>query len=128
MMKVDVYEDSHVEGLVPRKIDPVGSKGNISLLFAGSEGFSTKEVGDAIKQFFMCPKCNSSIAVDAAYKSDTQPKILLGISGSVPVYVLERTTGYIWYQWRCLDDHGRRCSNSKFLLRAASPALKPDSC
>lgn len=127
MMKVYVYKDLHVEGLVLRKANPISSRGNISLLFNGEEGFLIKEVGDAIKRFCMCPRCNSSIGVDVAYKSDTPTKIQLEGDGAVPVYASERTTGYIYYEWRCLDDHGRKCSSSKFLLKATPPAPKPDS-
>jgi len=130
MMKVDVYEDSCVKGLVPRKIDPIGSKGCISLLFNGEEGFSIKEVGDTIEFFFMCPQCNSSIDVEVTYKPNTQPKIRLEnvVNRVIPVYSLERTAGHICYQWRCLDDHVRLCANSRFLLHEVPPTLKPDSC
>lgn len=129
VMKVYIYKDSCVEGLVPRKTDPVSAGGDITLLLNSEDGFSTPEVSAAIKQFFMCPICNSSIVVEAEYGSSDPPKLRLVdvAAGTVPVYALERTVGHIFYKWQCHDDRGRVCTSANGWSTKVPPALKPDS-
>lgn len=127
IMKVYIYKDSCVEGLVPRKIDPVSAGGDITLLLNSEDGFSTSEVSATIQRFFMCPRCNSSIVVAADYGSNTSPKLRLAgvIDGAAPVYTLERTAGYIFYKWQCLDDKSEACVVSSGWRASTAPELKP---
>lgn len=127
-MKIAIYKDIHVEGLVLRKADPINADGDISLLLNSADGFSLEEVVTAVRRDFICSSCNSSIGVEAEYKSNTPPKIRLEgvLDGAIPVYNLERTEGNIYYKWRCLGDNGRECSATYGWRTALSPKLKSE--
>ena len=128
IMKIAIYEDSHVEGLVPRKTNPINVDGDISLLFNGEDGFSIAEVAAVISKCFVCSLCTGSIGVEAEYKSEDPPKIVPArILDGVPVYTLERTDGSIYYRWRCLGDNGRECTATYGWREEKPPVLKPVS-
>jgi len=124
-MKIAIYKDSCAEGLVPRKIDPISANGNIVLLLNSEDGFSIAEVIDVIQKHFVCSLCGSSIGVEAEYGSKAIPKMMLAdvIDEAAPVYILERTEGYIYYKWRCLGDNGRECSATYGWRKEKPPVL-----
>lgn len=128
IMKIAVYKDPRVEGLVPQKTDTISADGDISLLFNGEDGFSIDEVVVVVTRFFMCSLCGSSIGVEAEYKSNKPSKIRLAsvIDGAIPVYNLERTEGSIYYRWRCLGDNGRECTATYGWRTESPPVLKSE--
>lgn len=130
-MRIEVYKNPHVKGIVPRKIDPINTAtNNMMLLYNSDDGFSVAEVIDAAERFFMCPGCNSSIKVKAEYIPSTRPRSRLQgvINADVPIYSVERTEGHIYYKWICCSDKGGViCSAANDWRDTVPPALKPIS-
>lgn len=128
-MKIEVYKDPHVKGIVPREIEPINAANNIVLSYNSEDGYSVAEVIDAVELFFICPLCNSSILVGAEYRPRTPPRRkLVGVINAVtPVYCVERTEGFIYYKWMCCDDEGRECVAAYGWRNASPPRLKPIS-
>lgn len=128
-MKIEVYKDPHVEGIVPREIEPITAADNIALSYNSEDGFSVAEVIDAVELFFICPTCDSSIKVSAGYSPRTLPKRrLIGVINAViPVVCVERTEGFIYYNWMCCDDKGVGCDAAYGWRDANPPRLKPIS-
>ena len=111
-MKIEVYKDPHVEGIVPREIVPINAANNIVLSYNSEDGYSVAEVIDAVELFFICPTCGSTIKVGAEYRPSTPPrrKLIGVINAVIPVVCVERTEGFIYYKWMCCDDKGSGCS------------------
>lgn len=128
-MKIEVYKDPHVEGIVPREIEPINAADNIVLSYNSEDGYSVAEVIDAVELFFICPTCGSAIKVNAIYRPSTSPKRkLVGVINAVtPVYCVERTEGFIYYKWMCCDDKGIKCDAAYGWRGAVPPRLKPIS-
>jgi len=125
-MKVEIYKDPHVEGIVPRKIDPVGVGGNIVLSYNSDVGFTVGEVQEAAERFFVCPACGSPIEVEVVYRPETLPKQqLMGVINAViPVYSVERTEGFMYYEWRCRGEKDIGCPEESKWHDTTPPVLR----
>ncbi len=60
-MKIAIYEDIHVEGLVLREADPINAAGDISLLLNSADGFSLEEVVTGLQTIFAPAACRDKI-------------------------------------------------------------------